>query len=131
MTNSVRPSSEAIRTGTRVTRIEAGAVYLEGGERLPADAVVWVAGAAALPLFDDSGLETDRAGFVRIRATLQCLGRDEGFAVGDCAAWTAGTGLAKAGVYAVRQGPVRADNLMARIRGERLDPRAVRGEVAA
>jgi selenide,water dikinase len=110
----------AIRTGTRVTRIEAGAVYLEGDERLSADAVVWVAGAAALPLFDGSGLETDRDGFVRIRATLQCLGHDEVFAVGDCAAWTAGPGLAKAGVYAVRQGPVLADNLMARIRGERL-----------
>ena len=38
----------AIRTGTRVTRVEAGAVHLERGERLPADAVVWVAGAAAL-----------------------------------------------------------------------------------
>ena len=110
----------AIRTGTRVTRVEAGAVHLEGGERLAADAVVWVAGAAALPLFDGSGLETDESGFVRIRPTLQCLGHDEVFAVGDCAAWTTGPGLAKAGVYAVRQGPVLAHNLMARIRGERL-----------
>ncbi len=110
----------AIRTGARVTRVEAGAVHLEGGERLPADAVVWVAGAAALPLFAGSGLETDEGGFVRIRPTLQCVGHDEVFAVGDCAAWTAGPGLAKAGVYAVRQGPVLAHNLMARIRGTRL-----------
>ena len=103
-----------------MTRVEAGAVHLEGGERLPADAVVWVAGAAALPIFAGSGLETDERGFVRIRPTLQCLGHDEVFAVGDCAAWTAGPGLAKAGVYAVRQGPVLAHNLIARIRGERL-----------
>ncbi len=48
------------------------------------------------------------------------MGHDEFFAVGDCAAWTAGPGLAKAGVYAVRQGPVLAHNLIARIRGERL-----------
>ncbi|HMH75752.1 MAG TPA: FAD-dependent oxidoreductase, partial [Candidatus Udaeobacter sp.] len=112
--------SIAIRTGMRVTRIEAGAVHLEGGERLPADAVVWVVGAAALPIFAGSGLETDEGGFARIRPTLQCVGHDEVFAVGDCAAWTAGPGLAKAGVYAVRQGPVLAHNLIARIRGERL-----------
>jgi selenide,water dikinase len=109
-----------IRTDVRVTRVEAGAVHLEGGERLSADAVVWVAGATALPLFDGSGLETDEAGFIRIRPTLQCVGHDDVFAVGDCAAWTAGPGLAKAGVYAVRQGPVLAHNLLARIRGTRL-----------
>jgi selenide,water dikinase len=109
-----------IRTGARVTRVETGAVHLEGGERLPADGVVWVAGAAALPLFDGAGLETDGGGFVRIRPTLQCLGHDEVFAVGDCAAWTAGPGLAKAGVYAVRQGPVLTHNLMARIGGGHL-----------
>ena len=110
----------AIRTGMRVTRVEAGAVHLEGVERLAAAAVVWGAGAAALSRFDRAGLETDESGFVRIRPTLQCLGHDEVFAVGDCAAWAAGPGLAKAGVYAVRQGPVLAHNLMARIRGERL-----------
>ena len=110
----------AIRTGARVTRVEPGVVHLDVGEPLPADAVVWVAGAAALPIFNGSGLETDTGGFVRIRPTLQSLGHDEVFAVGDCAAWTAGPGLAKAGVYAVRQGPVLAHNLIARLRGGRL-----------
>jgi selenide,water dikinase len=112
----------AIRTGARVTRVEPGAVHLDVGEPLPADAVVWVAGAAALPFFNGSGLETDPSGFVRIRPTLQSLGHDEVFAVGDCAAWTAGPGLPKAGVYAVRQGPVLAHNLIARLRGRRLRP---------
>ncbi|HSE06776.1 MAG TPA: selenide, water dikinase SelD [Methylomirabilota bacterium] len=110
----------AIRTGARVARVEANAVDLESGERLPADAVVWVTGAAALPIFAGSGIETDERGFARIRPTLQCVGRDEVFAVGDCAAWTAGPGLPKAGVYAVRQGPVLAANLVARLRGGRL-----------
>ncbi len=99
---------------------DAGAVHLVGGERIAADATVWVTGAAALPIFSGSGLETDERGFVRIRPTLQCLGHDDVFAVGDCAAWTAGPPLAKAGVYAVRQGPVLAHNLTARARGGRL-----------
>ena len=111
-----------IRCEATVSRVEAHAVHLAGGERIAADATVWVAGAAALPLFAGSGLETDAAGFVRIRPTLQCRGRDDVFAVGDCAAWTAGPALAKAGVYAVRQGPVLARNLMARARGGRLAP---------
>ncbi|MEX2224165.1 MAG: selenide, water dikinase SelD [Candidatus Rokuibacteriota bacterium] len=110
----------AIRVGARVAQVEGDAVRLEGGERLPADGVVWVAGAAALPIFDGSGLETDEAGFARIRPTLHCVGHDDTRTVGDCAAWTAGPGLAKAGVYAVRQGPVLAHNLIARLRGRRL-----------
>jgi len=110
----------AIRGGARVERVEAGAVHLVGDERLAADAVVWVAGAAALPIFAGSGIETDERGFAKVRPTLQCVGREDVFAVGDCAAWTAGPALAKAGVYAVRQGPVLAHNLMARARGGRL-----------
>jgi len=109
-----------IRGGATVARVDAGAVHLVGGERIAADATVWVTGAAALPIFSGSGLETDERGFVRIRPTLQCLGHDDVFAVGDCAAWTAGPPLAKAGVYAVRQGPVLAHNLTARARGGRL-----------
>jgi selenide,water dikinase len=109
-----------IRCDATVTRVEPHAVHLTGGERLPTDATVWVTGAAALPIFAGSGLETDERGFVRIGPTLQCRGRDDVFAVGDCAAWTAGPALAKAGVYAVRQGPVLAHNLMARARGRRL-----------
>jgi selenide,water dikinase len=109
-----------IRCGAPVARVEAHAVHLAGGERIAADATVWVAGAAAPPLFASSGIETDARGFARIRPTLQCRGRDDVFAVGDCAAWTAGPALAKAGVYAVRQGPVLARNLMARARGGRL-----------
>jgi selenide,water dikinase len=109
----------AIRCGADVERVERDAVYLPGGERIPADTVVWVAGAAALPIFAGSGLETIE-GFAAIEPTLRCVGRDDVFAVGDCAAWAAGPGLAKAGVYAVRQGPVLAENLIARAGGESL-----------
>src|SRR6266478_5590227 len=56
-----------IRCGAPVSRVEPGAVHLVGGERLAADATVWVTGAAALPIFSGSGLETDDRGFVRIR----------------------------------------------------------------
>lgn len=106
-----------IRCRATVARVDRDALHMVGGERIATDATVWVAGAAALPIFAESGIETDAAGFARIGPTLQCLGRDDVFAVGDCAAWTAGPPLPKAGVYAVRQGPVLAHNLMARAGG--------------
>jgi selenide,water dikinase len=119
VTAAATTRSIAIRCGADVERVERDAVHLATGERVPADAVVWVTGAAALPIFAGSGLETID-GFAAIGPTLQCVGRDDIFAVGDCAAWVAGPGLAKAGVYAVRQGPVLAHNLVARVRGESL-----------
>jgi selenide,water dikinase len=109
-----------VRCNARVERVDRDAVDLAGGERLAADFVLWVAGAAALPLFAGSGLALDERGFLRVGPTLQCAGHDDVFAAGDCAAWTAGRPLPKAGVYAVRQGPVLVHNLMARARGERL-----------
>ena len=112
----------AIRTAARVARVEPGAVVLESGEAVAADAVFWVAGAASLPIFRGSGLPTDAEGFVRVGPTLQSLGREDVFAAGDCAAWEPGPRLPKAGVYAVRQGPVLSANLRARVRGGRLVP---------
>ena len=111
-----------IRCRTRVAEVAADHVRLDTGERLDADAVVWVAGAASLPLFTDSGLPTDARGFVRVRPTLQIAGHDELFAVGDCASLEGHPGLAKAGVYAVRQGPVLIHNLRARLGGGALRP---------
>ncbi len=54
-----------------------------------------------------------------VRPTLASTGDDAVFATGDCAELI-GQRLDKAGVYAVRQGPVLAENLRRRIRGEPL-----------
>lgn len=109
-----------IVTGARVRGADARSLALAEGEPLRHDALVWVVGAASLPLLRDAGLETDADGFVRVGPTLQCVGREDAFAVGDCASWAAGPPLPKAGVYAVRQGPVLAHNLRARARGRPL-----------
>ena len=106
-----------IRCGVLVARASADHVELESGEVIPADALVWVTGAASLPIFDGAGLERDPAGFVRVRPTLQAVGHDEIFAVGDCASLLTDPHLPKAGVYAVRQGPTLIANLRARVMG--------------
>jgi pyridine nucleotide-disulfide oxidoreductase family protein len=74
-------------------------------------------GASALPWLASSGLDCDKQGFMRIGATLQSTSHANVFAVGDCAS------LAHTphnGVYAVRQGPVLAHNLAARLQGRAL-----------
>lgn len=112
---NARARGIVIRCGSAVAEAHADALTLEDGTRLPCDAFVWVAGAASLPLFDGSGLERDPRGFIKVRETLQAVGRDEIFATGDCASLVTDPRLAKAGVYAVRQGPVLAYNLRARV----------------
>lgn len=109
----------ALRTGVRVegiTRAGDGLrLALAGLEPLPCDEVAWVAGAAPPPLVAGSPLPHDGAGFVRIAPTLEVEGCDGLFAAGDCAGFA--PPLPKAGVYAVRQAPVLAHNLRARLAG--------------
>ena len=111
-----------IRCGTGVAEAHADHLTLDRGEIVPCAAFVWVAGAASVPLFDGSGLERDQRGFIKVRETLQAVGRDEVFAAGDCASLVTQPDLAKAGVYAVRQGPVLAANLRALVQGRALKP---------
>ena len=111
-----------IRLGTAVESVGAGEVRLAGGESLAADAVLWVTGAASLDLFRRSGVATDAKGFVRVRRTLQLHDHDDVFAVGDCASLDGAPDLPKAGVYAVREGPVLVANLRARLMGHPLEP---------
>ena len=61
-------------------------------------------------------LEQDLEGWLLVRPTLQCIGHDNVFAAGDCASFAKAFGInfpPKAGVYAVRQGPVLTQNLEA------------------
>ncbi len=88
------------------------------GRALAADAVLWATGAEAHGWPAASGLTADERGFVRIDANLRSRSHPNIFAAGDCAQWDAP--LPKAGVYAVRMGPVLAHNLHAAIRGEPL-----------
>ncbi len=102
-------------TGRTVVAAEEGAALLDDGSRLPCEALLWVTGAVAQPLFERSGLPTDTRGFVLTRPTLQVIGHDDLFATGDCATLADFPATPKAGVYAVRQGPYLVRNLRAAV----------------
>lgn len=97
-------------TGQAVARVSSESTTLADGSAYSADYVLWTTGATAPSWFRDTGLELDGRGFLSTRSTLQCQPFDDVFAVGDCATLKE-TPRPKAGVFAVRQGPVLAKNL--------------------
>jgi selenide,water dikinase len=102
-------------------RIERGAVQLDGGKWLHADAVFVVTEASAAPWFATTGLPLDQRGFLAVEDTLRSTGDERVFAVGDCSTVLKHP-RPKAGVFAVRQGPPLAENLRRVLRGQTPEP---------
>jgi selenide,water dikinase len=109
-----------IHCNRRVLTVYNDRVQLDGEQEIPCQVVLWVTGAVSQPLFQESGLSTDRRGFVHVRSTLQVKGHDDLFAVGDCSTLLDYPHTPKAGVYAVRQGPLITHNIRARVLGRSL-----------
>jgi selenide,water dikinase len=107
-----------IVTGT-ASRVESGAVRLEGGGALTFDELFWVTEASAAPWLDETGLKLDARGFIEVAQTLESASHAGVFAAGDVAS-IRGFALPKAGVYAVREGPALAENLRRAASGEAL-----------
>lgn len=104
------------RDGVRIVEIERDALVTERGERIATDQTL-ISTRARPPLwFGSTGLALTPDGSVATAPTLQAIGHDDVFAVGDCAA-ILGCPREKAGVFAVRQGPVLARNIRLRWRG--------------
>lgn len=100
-----------------VSAITESGVHSTGGQSLDLDQVMLCTDACAPPWLADSGLELDQRGFVLVDDQLRAQGRQDVFASGDVASF-ASDPLPKAGVYAVRQGPVLFHNLRAALTGQ-------------
>lgn len=105
-----------IFTHEPVTGVSQDAV-MTGKRNITAGLILWATGPAAAPWVATTGLVTDRAGFLLVRDTLQSVTDARIFAAGDIATLEHAP-RPKVGVYAVRQGPVLAMNLLRALRGE-------------
>ncbi|MBM4003107.1 MAG: selenide, water dikinase SelD [Planctomycetes bacterium] len=103
--------SITVRTKLRVLEVGDDACRLHNGEQLPADLVIWATDARPPDLLERLGLSRDPRGFLRVRRTLQSVDDDHIFVVGDSASID-GESIPKAGVYAVREGPILWRNLL-------------------
>ena len=99
-----------VLSNSRVESVKGKLLSIKDNKPLECDLVLWATNAVASETLKQIELPQDEKGFLLTRPTLQSVGSNSIFAVGD-----SGTiekyRTAKAGVFAVRQGPVLWENV--------------------
>jgi selenide,water dikinase len=108
-------------TGAAVIGVEAGRLLLAGQKTVDGDEILWTTQAKPAAWLKQTGLALDERGFLVVDATLRAKGCADVFAAGDTIAFEPRE-LPKSGVYAVRAGPVLADNIRRLLTGWTLRP---------
>ncbi|HEY7242594.1 MAG TPA: selenide, water dikinase SelD [Xanthobacteraceae bacterium] len=111
----------AVVAGAPVAQVEAGRLVLADGRNVDADEVLWTTQAKPAAWLAESGLRLDPQGFIQVATTLLAEGRNDVFAAGDVISFPT-RDLPKSGVYAVRAGPVLAENIRRSLTGRPLRP---------
>jgi len=103
----------------RVARVSDGRIDFENQDSIDIDLAIWATGATAPSLLSQLNLATDDRGFLLTDEKLQTVGQKHIFAVGDTGTMQSSP-TPKAGVYAVRQGPILLQNIQRAIKGHSL-----------
>lgn len=116
-----------VRLGRCVTSMVGGRVELDDGTTFDSDTIVWTAGVRANPVLGDTDLPLDERGRLRANPFLQVDGVGDAWTAGDCAAVPdltkpPGATTSPSAQHAVRQARRLADNLIAHLRGEPIEP---------
>lgn len=125
MEGKLREQNIAYYTGCRVAELTKEGVRCEDGREFEGNVVVWSTGAEPQSVIQHSDLETSRHYF-RVNEFLQSTSHPNVFAGGDCITISKYEGLSKpfppkAGVYAVREGPIIAKNIANYLKGDSLE----------
>jgi selenide,water dikinase len=107
--------------GKQVVSVTEHQLTLNDNTTLNYDFSAWAIHAGAQTWVAESGLKCDDSGFIQVDQYLRSISHPDIFAVGDSAAFMP-TPLPKAGVYAVRQGPILAKNIVAQLENRHLLP---------
>ena len=106
--------------GFDVVAFDNGTLIARDGRRIDTDEAVWTTSSGAPDWLRETALDLDGAGFICVDETLRALSHPDIFAAGDVASLP--DPRPKAGVFAVRQGPVLAQNICRSLSREPLLP---------
>lgn len=106
-----RRAGVTVETGTRVESVAPDHVRLARGIEWPSTLTVWLAGAAPPAMLASSRLPRSQEGYLAVDNALRAIDVSPVWGAGDCISQRDHEWVPKAGVYAVRQGPVLAHNL--------------------
>jgi selenide,water dikinase len=99
-----------VRRHAKVTSLSPGKLHFSDGSSLAADYAIVATAASAPEWIGASGINVDALGFIAVNDHLQSVSHRNVFASGDIASMVAHP-RPKAGVFAVRQGPILYENL--------------------
>ncbi len=119
LASALRAVDCALHLGQSVTRVTKNTLTLEDGSIHDFDACFLVSAVAPAALVADSGLAVDERGFIAVTPTLQSCSHPTIFASGDIASLSPES-RPKAGVFAVKAGPILGHNLRQYALGGRL-----------
>ncbi|HIE96130.1 MAG: selenide, water dikinase SelD [Fuerstiella sp.] len=109
----------SVVTGQSIQKVSSSTITLADGSVRDADVVIWATGAVPPELLSQLNVPLNDRGFIATNATLQSISGQPVFAVGDTGAIVS-EDLPKAGVYAVRQGPILWENVQRILRDQPL-----------
>jgi selenide, water dikinase len=127
--NACKALQVSVIEGQSVNSIEPTRLLLANGEQAPSQITVLATGYAPAPLLEKIDVAKTDDGSLSVNSGLQSRSHKNVFAAGDCAG-NPKVPMAKAGVFAVRQGPVLFENLRHALQGGELqsyehDPKAL------
>lgn len=113
-----------LRTGTKIVKVEANEVHLDGGEVVQAGTIIWTGGVRANPLLTDAGFTVDRRGRAKVNQYLQSVDDEHVFVGGDTAWFETEDGkpLPPTAQVATQMGSFLGENVSAAIHGQSMKP---------
>ncbi len=109
----------SVVTGQSIQKVDRSSITLANGDVHAADIVIWATGAVPPALLSQLSLPLNNFGFIATNATLQSVSGRPVFAVGDTGSIVSND-LPKAGVFAVRQGPILWENIQRALKNQPL-----------
>ncbi|MGK0467453.1 FAD-dependent oxidoreductase [Clostridium sp.] len=109
-----------ILSQSKISSVSEINLFIESGEQIKYDFLVWAAGPKSNPMYKASGFTVDKGGYMVVNRYLQSVDYPFIFGAGDCISFCDFEYVKKVGVYATREAPYLINNILKFIDNEGL-----------